>query len=325
MATFHIIGGDQKQYGPVAAEELGQWVAEGRLNEHSLVLAAGAAEWKPLAAFPEFAAALQPQRTGRAPGVAAAATPAEWSNSILAREPELRIGECLGSGFGFLFANPGLVLGSVCVVMILRGIMMFTPFIGGILHWVLSGVLMGGLYLVCLRRLRGGIASVANVFDGFKSGFVQLMLTGLLTSLLEGIGVLFCGLPWVYLTVAWKFALPLTADKRLEFWSAMELSRKVVTRVWFEVFLVLFVTFLPVLLFQAFTIVKIFGLVFGMMQEANFDPLRLATAMQSHLSELVKTSILLGLGGQVILVLNQFFAVGVIVRAYENLFGPRKA
>jgi hypothetical protein len=54
---FKIIGADQKEYGPVSADELRQWIAEGRANGQSLVQADGGA-WKPLSAFPEFAAQL---------------------------------------------------------------------------------------------------------------------------------------------------------------------------------------------------------------------------------------------------------------------------
>jgi hypothetical protein len=55
---YRIIGGDQKQYGPISADDLYKWIAESRLNAQSLVQAEGETEWKPLSAFPEFADAL---------------------------------------------------------------------------------------------------------------------------------------------------------------------------------------------------------------------------------------------------------------------------
>jgi len=36
---YTIIGGDQKQYGPVTAEELRRWIAEGRADAQTQVLA----------------------------------------------------------------------------------------------------------------------------------------------------------------------------------------------------------------------------------------------------------------------------------------------
>ncbi len=58
MANYTLIGGDQKQYGPVTEEQLRQWILDGRLTLRSQVKAESDAEWRPLSAFPEFAAAL---------------------------------------------------------------------------------------------------------------------------------------------------------------------------------------------------------------------------------------------------------------------------
>ena len=52
---YRIIGADGQQYGPVSADELRQWMAEGRVNNETRAQAEGTSEWKPLATFPEFA------------------------------------------------------------------------------------------------------------------------------------------------------------------------------------------------------------------------------------------------------------------------------
>lgn len=325
MPTYKIIGGDQKQYGPISAEELRQWIAEGRLSAQSLALAEGGADWKPLATFAEFAYALQSQSAVRPPIAPTPTSAAETTEQILAREPQLRIGECLGAGFNFFRGNPGFVVGAVALAWLLNAVMMFLPFIGGILHWLLSGVLMGGSYLACLRRSRGEPVSVGGVFDGFRYCFVQLMLAGALTKLLTQLGLLFCVLPGLYLLIAWWFVLPLVADKRLEFWSAMELSRKVVTRVWFQVFLLMLVTFLPFILFQTYATTKMVSLFMEILRSVDFDPLRIMTEMQDRMGEIIRVSVQVAVLGQVALLLNLFYAVGVIVRAYENLFGTGKS
>jgi GYF domain 2 len=51
---YRIIGADGNQYGPISAEQLRQWVAEGRANAQTKILAEGTTEWKPLSEFPEF-------------------------------------------------------------------------------------------------------------------------------------------------------------------------------------------------------------------------------------------------------------------------------
>jgi hypothetical protein len=55
MATYTIIGGDQKEYGSVTTDDLRRWIADGRLNAQSLAKEEHDTEWRPLSAFPEFA------------------------------------------------------------------------------------------------------------------------------------------------------------------------------------------------------------------------------------------------------------------------------
>src|SRR5436305_3059833 len=61
---YKIIGADQKQYGPVSADEMRQWIAEGRVNAQTLIQAEGQTDWRPLSSFPEFAAVPQPLPSG---------------------------------------------------------------------------------------------------------------------------------------------------------------------------------------------------------------------------------------------------------------------
>jgi len=323
MANYKIIGGDGQQYGPVTADELRQWIAEGRLNAQSLVQIEGGSEWKPLGGITDFVNALNP--IAAPPQIVAPVNPAERSNRILAREPELRVGECLRSGFTFFTTNPGFVIGAVSLTWLLNGLMMFFPMIGGILHLILGGVLTGGLYLACLRRMRGERATVGSIFDGFRLCFVQLMLAGAITKLLSQFALLLCVLPGIYLFVAWIFALLLVADKRLEFWSAMELSRKVVTRVWFQLFLLLLLIFLPFLAAQVLGGLSIGSYLFAALRDVDYDTLRWLEWFGREWKTSAARFVMWGVIGQVALLVSLFFALGALMRAYENLFGERKA
>lgn len=53
---YKILGADGRQYGPVNADQLRRWIAEGRANAYTHTLAEGATGWKPLGTLPEFAA-----------------------------------------------------------------------------------------------------------------------------------------------------------------------------------------------------------------------------------------------------------------------------
>lgn len=52
---YRIQGSDNKEYGPVPAEMVRQWVVERRMNQATLASLEGEGVWKPLGQFPEFA------------------------------------------------------------------------------------------------------------------------------------------------------------------------------------------------------------------------------------------------------------------------------
>jgi hypothetical protein len=55
---YKIIGADGREYGPVSAGQLRQWIAEGRVNGNTQVLSDISADWKPLRALPDFSSLL---------------------------------------------------------------------------------------------------------------------------------------------------------------------------------------------------------------------------------------------------------------------------
>jgi TM2 domain-containing membrane protein YozV len=52
---YKIIGADGRQYGPVGVEQIRVWLAQNRVNAHTLAQSEGSMEWKPLISFPELA------------------------------------------------------------------------------------------------------------------------------------------------------------------------------------------------------------------------------------------------------------------------------
>jgi prepilin-type processing-associated H-X9-DG protein len=52
--VYRIIGADDKEYGPVSAEQIRQWLREGRLNRTTRVKPENSPDWKAIGALPEF-------------------------------------------------------------------------------------------------------------------------------------------------------------------------------------------------------------------------------------------------------------------------------
>jgi hypothetical protein len=52
---YRIIGADGREYGPITADQLREWIAEGRANAQTRALMEGTDQWKPLVEYLEFA------------------------------------------------------------------------------------------------------------------------------------------------------------------------------------------------------------------------------------------------------------------------------
>lgn len=52
---YKIVGSDGKIYGPVNAEKIREWIAQGRVESRTPVLAEGATEWRTIGQMAEFA------------------------------------------------------------------------------------------------------------------------------------------------------------------------------------------------------------------------------------------------------------------------------
>jgi hypothetical protein len=127
------------------------------------------------------------------------------------------------------------------------------------------------------------------------------------------------------LFVAWAFAVPLVADRKMFFWSAMEISRKVVTKVWFEAFAMILVAFLPLLILQVYSTYAMGTYFLGLYNQANQNMPQFMQLLQAQGDQVHKLTWVMTAVGQVVYLLNLFYIAGVIIRAYENLFGTKKS
>src|SRR5690349_10035091 len=53
---YRIIGTDGRQYGPVPADQIRRWIAEGRVDSRTAIFTDGAKDWTFVGLLPEFAA-----------------------------------------------------------------------------------------------------------------------------------------------------------------------------------------------------------------------------------------------------------------------------
>jgi hypothetical protein len=199
------------------------------------------------------------------------------ADEVVAREYEVDIGSCFSHGWELFKANAGVMIGATVLVFLALFAVNVVPYLNYALSLILNGPLLGGLWRFYIRKTRNEQAGIGDAFSGFGPRFVPLMLTNIVSGVLAGLCVVpgiaalvaglfmaggFRGGPpsfsapllvgagvlllagiagAIYLSTVWFYALALAADKGLNFWPAMQLSRRVVSKHWWMNFLLIFV------------------------------------------------------------------------------------
>ncbi len=171
---------------------------------------------------------------------------AALAQGILAHDYDVKIGSCLRRTWALVRSDFWPIVGVTALILALYA---FACSIGGaigprgehgagssVLALLVYGPLFGGLSLFYLKKIRREPTTTETAFCGFSHRFLHLFLAGFVTWVLTVLGFICFILPGIYLLVAWWFTLILVVDKQLDFWSAMELSRKVLTRHWWKFF-----------------------------------------------------------------------------------------
>ncbi|MCP5517136.1 MAG: DUF4339 domain-containing protein [Verrucomicrobiales bacterium] len=317
---YWMIGGDGREYGPVAGDQLREWIKEHRANGDTRVRPGNTGEWQPLAALPEFATDL-----GAAYGPAGAVPPpltpppsgAGLRTSGGAGEG-FDIGGCVGRAWALLMRHFGIIAGACAVVWGILLVAQMLTCVGSVIRLVLTGPLYAGLSLVVLRLVRGQGTRIGDAFSYFGPAFVQFMLLGVVVEVATAVGGLFCVIPGLVLQVLWIFAYVAAADRPQGFWEAMEASRRAVQPRFLAILALMALAWLPVLVFSVYTMFHGVSYAFDLFSGGsgfNYD--------RAKLEEFARYYAPLTLQQTVVVLLNMPFAIAVTVQAYEDIFGPR--
>lgn len=149
------------------------------------------------------------------------------------------IDKALKRGWELFKAEPAiLVIYTVLVVGLSGGVSFLFEDFSTIFSLLVGPALTAGYYLLGNRISRDDNIEFSDSFEGFKFWF-PVVVVSLITGLFTIVGLIFLILPGIYLGVAYSFAMPLVIFGGFEFWTAMELSRKLITKIWWRFFLFL--------------------------------------------------------------------------------------
>jgi uncharacterized membrane protein len=114
--------------------------------------------------------------------------------------------------------GPFFLLGLVFLVV--NGLLGSTGF-GALLY----GPLVAGLYFAVHRAANLGAFDMGDLFKGF-SVFVPALLASLLVGIFASVGFVACVVPGLVVLMMYKMAYLFVLDRKMDFWQAMEASRK---------------------------------------------------------------------------------------------------
>lgn len=124
---------------------------------------------------------------------------------------------------GWAFFTPNIKQFSIAgfISFVIFGLGAFLPFV----PIIAGGPLVGGIFILVMNGKEGeeiDIKQMQAVFDVF----IPLLFIGIITQIFIGIGFVLLILPGIFLWGCYIFAYIIALDKRVDFWSAMEQSRK---------------------------------------------------------------------------------------------------
>ena len=212
-ATFKIIGGDGREYGPVELATMQQWIREGRVRQNTRVWdsrTGPTSGWQTAADVPElnqlFTQPAAPPPLSTPPPLTASATETpppgmELAQQIRQRGYNVAIGDWFSEGWNLFKTDLGFVLGAFWLTM---GILFFggligtvisclIPFANFLVGFAIQPPLFAGLWLVFLARRRGQPASIDSIFSGFQRFWLQSVLL----MLMIGLVMLLASLPGI--------------------------------------------------------------------------------------------------------------------------------
>lgn len=143
---------------------------------------------------------------------------------------DFEIGDIIGKGWD-LFQRDWLnILGFTFTIGLLVILGMIIPILGWLALFIYLPVLSASTILLLSKIQKGEEYTYRGIFEECSSSLRELWIAGFLMSIMIMIGLCFFLLPGIYLAIAYQFTIPLIIFGKLDAWTAMETSRKIITK-----------------------------------------------------------------------------------------------
>lgn len=274
MASYFVLGSDNREYGPVSIDVLKQWFGEGRLVADTQLREENSPTWKPSRDFPEVAEFVLPRfkvalpPTPFVPPAPALSEGPEELDSLPNSDYRVEIGAWLSQSWKLYLSDWGQILGYTLLTIVLQFAASMVPCVGWLSALFVNPMLQVGLVFYLLKKKRSQSTELTDLFVGFKHFYVPSLVGALLLflivlAILIPVGVtvaavVFLGhvskpgdlqtFQWIalggvllvtvvvlcYLNVVFAFWYGLIPDKGLGGWEALQTSRRLASKHWLK-------------------------------------------------------------------------------------------
>jgi hypothetical protein len=232
---YFVIGTDGRHYGPLSADEIRTFLADGRVSRYSRARRSTEAQWTALRDMAEFEEVTRPPHLGG--GVVAAPSAAEPGvETPTGATVHLDPVSCFRRAWLLVSRDFAVLAGWTLVVAMIIMATSLIPRVGWLVGVLVNNLLMSGVYVLFLARMRGFRPSLADVVTVVRTSAITIVVAGFAQLAMTALGLVLLILPGIYLAVGYAFVLPLVIDRQMPVWQAMELSRTTVHRNWFQTF-----------------------------------------------------------------------------------------
>jgi uncharacterized membrane protein len=143
---------------------------------------------------------------------------------------EIDLGRWITSGWKLI---RGELLGYMLAALIWAVVLLIAFNITWLMGALLAGPLTAGFFLMAANHLRGGRLLMGDLFQAFGR-FLPLTLASILLVIALSIGAVLCVLPALFIAGLYLFTFLLIIDRELDFWEAMETSRRIASKDYLE-------------------------------------------------------------------------------------------
>ncbi len=144
----------------------------------------------------------------------------------------VNIQDYIKQGWEMFKEHVGEFLGFTLIIFVAYAVSSKLAFAGSLIISAVVASLSAGYSIAAFKLMSGQQFEFADFFKGFNY-FLPLFLASLAGGFLVGIGLALLIIPGIYLAVSYMFATFLILDYRMEFWQALETSRKIISKNWF--------------------------------------------------------------------------------------------